>query len=104
MCAVNPRVEAVAFSLVADALRKIVLRVLEHDAIRQNRARGEFGRRLTGWVRDIDETIVSFAYRDEFIFDQGIALDRATDAKHAAGARRRPQLFDNAVAGLRFPT
>src|SRR5262249_54017282 len=76
---------------------------LEYDAVRRNRARSEFRRRLPGWVRDIDETIVSFAYYDELIFDHCAALDRATNAEHAAGARRGPLLFDNALAGLRFP-
>src|SRR4051812_5925081 len=46
---------AIALLRIADHFRKVVIRVLEGDALRRHGGGGEIGRRPSAWLGDINE-------------------------------------------------
>src|SRR5437867_13120354 len=81
-------------ALVADRLRKAVLRVLEHDADVGRGPGGEDRRGLPARMRLVRQRAVLLAQDDELEVDQAPVAHRPADAHHGAAARRGPLLLD----------
>ena len=102
----DPRDERIRASFpIDDALRKIVLRILEYNERIAHRGGGEFRRRLTDRHRVVDGLPGALEDAELLVLDQAVAADGPRHPHHRFGLRCHPLLVDDlAVASSSLPT